>query len=133
MTRRTWYRLIALAFVVVLAVFLFWIGKGHTLLLDNKEIKRDGQKLKAERLVQVIINDQEPVEVKSGIRKAAKDVVAGPWHSIKIEVLDRQKNVVKTVEKKFSLGLNDMFVLSIPALLAENADWIEPFEPPKRS
>lgn len=132
MTRRTWYRLIALAFVVVLAVFLFWIGKGHALLLDNKEIKRDGQKLKAERLVQITINDQEPVEVKSGIRKAAKDVVAGPWHSIKIEVLDRQKNVVKTVEKKFSLGLSDMFVLSIPALLAENADWIEPFEPPKR-
>ena len=132
MTRRTLYRLIALAVVVVLAVLLFWIGKGHTLLLDNKEVKRDGQKYKAERLVQIIINDQEPVEVKSGMRKAAKDVVAGPWHSIKIEVLDRQKNVVKTVEKKFSLSLDDMFVLSIPVLLAEDANWIETFVPPKR-
>ena len=132
MTRRTQYRLIALALVIVLAGFLFWIGKGHTLLLDNKEVKREGQKYKPERLVQVIINDQEPVEVKSGMRKAAKDVVAGPWHSIKIEVLDRQKNVVKTVEKKFSLSLDDMFVLSIPALLAEDANWIETFEPPRR-
>jgi hypothetical protein len=76
MKRRTWYRLIALVLVIVLSVFLFWIGKGHTLLLDNKEVKRDGQKLKPERLVQVIINDRE--RSKSNLEcGAAKDSVAG--------------------------------------------------------
>lgn len=118
--------------MLVFAVFLFWIGKGHTLLLDNQNIKIAGQAYKATHRLNVSINNQEPIDLKKGLRKAAKDMVAGPWHTITVEVIDKDKSVLKTVKKTFTVGMDEMFLLSLPALLADESAWIQPFEPPKR-
>ena len=132
MPKRTMYRIIALTGILVLAVVLFFIGKGHTLLLDNQDITINGSSYKATHAINVMINDQKTVLVKAGKRKKADDLVAGPWHRITIEILDDEKNVLNTVEKKFSVGLKDMLLLQLPALVENDPLWIQPFEPPKR-
>ena len=125
------YRVVALIVVLILAVLLFVFGKGHTLLLDNKNIKIDEKSYKATYSLMVSVNGEEAISVKKGLRKGMTDMVAGPWHSIKIDVLDK-KEIIKTVEKKFSLSLDNMFVLSLPALLEDSPNWIQVFEPPTR-
>ena len=125
------YRIVALFVVLILAVLLFVFGKGHTLLLDNKNIKIDDKSYKATHSLMVSVNGGEAISVKKGLRKGIPDMVAGPWHSIKVEVVDKN-TVIKTVEKKFSLSLNNMFVLSLPALSEDEPNWIHVFEPPKR-
>ena len=126
MKKRTLYRVLALGCIVLLSIFLFWIGKGHTLLLDNKDVTIDGKSYAALNSLRVTINKQEPVALRSGMRKLPKNMVAGPWHTIKVEVLDN-KEVIKIVEKKFSLPLKDMFILNIPALLEDEPLWVQEF------
>lgn len=128
MTKRTIYRSIALALIIILAGVLFWIGKGHTLLLDNKDLTINGKTYPALSSVKVTVNQQESVQVRAGTRKMPKNMVAGPWHRITVDVLENDQ-VVRTIEKKFSLPLADMFVLNIPALVADDPNWIQIFTP----
>ena len=132
MGKRNLYRTIAVVIILLFACFLFWIGKGHSLLFDNKDMTANGKSYKAAGTMRVTVDEQKPVLVKSGKRARLKDPVKGPWHSIKVEILDNDRNVVDTIEKKFSLSLSDMFLLNLPAFQAEDSNWIQKFEPPKR-
>ncbi len=132
MSTRTKYRIIALIGIFILAIVLFIIGKGHTLLLDNQDVTIDGKTYEATHAIRVVINDQKAILVKAGKRKKAKVPVAGPWHRITVEILDEDKNVLQTLEKKITLGLDDMLLLHLPALISDASQWIQPFTPPKR-
>lgn len=126
MTKRIVYRSIAIGLVLILAVVLFWIGKGHSFLFDNKEITLNGKTYPALDLMQVTIDKQKPIQVRSGTRKQTQNPVAGPWHTITVEVIEN-KAVVLTVAKKFSVNLSDMFVVNLPALLEDDPQWIQEF------
>ena len=103
----------------------FMLGKGHTILLDNKD-SSDGT-VKAFESVTVSVDGQEPIEFMSGDRDMAK--VRAQWHTIEVTV-----NGKKTV-KKITLPLGqDILLLSIPKLVAGVEPALIPFvaadEPP---
>lgn len=131
MAKRTIYRSIAIGLVIILAVILFWIGKGHSFLLDNKDITLNGKTYPASDLIQVTIDKQKPIQVRSGTRKQTPSPVAGPWHTIMVEVIEN-KVVVRTVTKKFSVNLADMFVVNLPAFLEDDPQWMQEFVPETR-
>lgn len=119
-SRRTLVRaaLLVVYAAIMMAAFIF--GKGHTILLDNKD-SEDGS-IKAFENVTVSVDGQEPMEFASGDRDMAK--VHSQWHTVKL-VSNGQ-----TTEKKITVPIGtDMLLLSIPKLAAGVEPAVIPFVP----
>jgi hypothetical protein len=109
-TRRLLVRLCLLAVYAGLIALVFHLGKGHTLILDNKDAE-DGS-VKAIESLSVSVDGQEPLDLNAGERDQAK--VQGQGHRVEITVKDGQK-----VEKRITVPLSeDMLLVSLPRLLA---------------
>ena len=116
-----------LAGLILLSVFLFYIGKGHTLLIDTNAITIDGKEFRSAETIEVSI-DGKPAE-SMGRAERIQVLVGGPSHTITIEVVS---GVERTVEKKFSLPtFMETAVVSVPAILgdAPQQHWIGEFVP----
>jgi hypothetical protein len=129
MTRRSLIQRSAALFGLMgLAVFLFYIGKGHTLLLDTNAITLNGQEISSADNVEVSVDGQEPESMGRAERSMVS--VGGPTHTIQIEVIDGDG---RKVEAKFTVPtFMDMAVVSIPAILgnAPREHWVTKFTPP---
>lgn len=124
-SRRLLVRGVLAVVYAALMALAFVLGKGHTLLLDNKD-SEDGS-VKAIESFTVSVNGGEPIEFMSGDRDLAK--VRAQWHTIKININGQ------IVEKKITIPLGlDMALLSIPKLVAGVEPAVVPFvaanEPP---
>jgi hypothetical protein len=119
-------RIVQFCLILALIAFsavLFVIGKGHQILIDNKRITVDGQRIDGYEWAYVYMNGaKKPIEVEEDFREQAK--VSGPWHSIKVEILENEK-VVKTVERKFTLSLADSFILNLQLMVEEKEGWLK--------
>ncbi len=121
--------LIRIAFVLVLiliGVWMFFIGKQHTLLIDNKSVGD----IKALDAVYVRVDNGDEIEVMRRMRDQA--LVTGQSHKVTITYTDSSWNEV-TIEKKINIPLNEnMMLLSVPVLLANpdapQSEWLTHFE-----
>nr|WP_321261783.1 DUF6672 family protein [uncultured Sphaerochaeta sp.] len=132
LTRIFWFRLIAIVVILIFAVFLFFIGKQHTVLLDNKTVTVEGQEIRALQLVEIQINKLQPMELAA--RDRDKEDVTGQKHSVTIIYTDSNWEEF-TIERTFKVPLmQEMVLLSIPTLVAnpeaDQALWLESYEPP---
>jgi hypothetical protein len=111
--------IIRIALVVVwigLGVLLFVMNRGHTLLVDNRNV--EDLNLRAPDLIMISVNNGRPLEFLRGDRDIYQ--VGGGTHRIYIEFSDG----TPPFEKRFSLPLGpDMFLLSIPKMI----NGIEPY------
>lgn len=128
--RRFWIRIDAIVVVLLVAVLMFWIGKQHTILLDNKTLEVDGQTYKAFSIVEVQVDKGERLELAARDRDMA--VVTNQSHRITVWYTD---DYYEEIEKtwKFSVPLGeDMMLISIPALVggADESVWLTHYEPP---
>lgn len=129
-TRRFWIRIAAIAVVLLLAVLMFWLGKQHTILLDNKTLEVDGRSYKALSIVEVKVDKGEWLELAARDRDMA--VVTDQGHRITVRYTDENyEDVEKTWKFSVPLG-EDMMLLSIPALVggADHDVWLSHYEPP---
>ena len=107
--RRLAVRFALAAVFVALAALAFVLGKGHTILVDNKDAE-DGS-VQAFEGVMVTIDRQEPLEMYLGDRLAAP--VMGQSHTVTIEDFSGSTKV----ERKIRLPLGEeMLLLSVPKL-----------------
>jgi hypothetical protein len=108
-------RLAARAALVVvfvgLAALAFLAGKGHTILVDNKDAE-DGS-VQALDGVMVAVDRQEALELYAGDRDKA--VVMGQAHTVSIELIADGTKVVKKI--RLPVG-EEMLLLSVPKLVA---------------
>lgn len=114
--------------MIVLAVCLFYIGKGHTLLLDTNAVTIDGREFRAYASATVTV-DGEELNSSMGRAERAMVVVSGPKHRI---VIVDDADAAKRVEKTFTIPtFMDKVLVSIPAMLgdAPAEHWIAPFVP----
>ena len=109
-TRR---RLIRLALVVVwigLGIVLFVLNRGHTLLVDNRNVESPA--LRAPDLITVTVDKGKSLEFFRGDRDLFE--VGGGEHRLLVEFSDG----APPFETRFRLPLKpDMFLVSIPKLL----------------
>ena len=114
--------------LVALSAFLFYIGKGHTLLLDTNAITVNGQELSSADNIEVSVDGQEPKSM--GRAERSMVTVGGPRHTLQIEVVDGDGR--KVVQKISVPTFMDMAIVSIPAILndAPRAMWVTRFVPP---
>jgi hypothetical protein len=113
-----------------LSTFLFYIGKGHTLLIDTNAVTIEGKEYRSAETISVSIDGKEPEPMGRAERILA--TVAGPGHRILIQV---ESGEPRTVEKSFRISTwMDTAIISVPAILGETAPehWVTKFVPPPR-
>ena len=114
--------------LIALAACLFYIGKGHTLLLDTNAVTIDGREFRSYASATVIVDGKE-LNSPMGRAERAMVVVSGPKHRI---VIVDDADAAKRVEKTFTIPtFMDRVLVSIPAMLgdAPAEHWIAPFIP----
>jgi len=115
--------LIRLALAVIwisLGVLLFVKNRGHTVLIDNKNV--DTPQITAPDMIRVKVDGKNEMEFFKGDRDLVK--VAGSRHRIRVEFNDGSA----PFNAQFSLPLGpDMFLLSIPKMLNGIEPYIEVF------
>jgi len=108
-TRRRFVRAVLCVVYVALIAFVFVKGKGHTLILDNKD--SDDGSVKAVESLSVSVDGQDPIDLSSGDRDMAK--VRGQNHRVEITIQGQKSATRITVPLK-----EDVVLLSLPKLLA---------------
>ena len=115
--------------LVLLSVFLFYIGKGHTLLIDTNAVTIDGKEFRSAEAIEVSIDSKEPESM--GRAERIQVLVGGPSHTITIEVVSGDE---RKVEKKLTIPtFMDTAVVSVPAILGDASPerWITTFTAPE--
>ncbi|MDR3073229.1 MAG: hypothetical protein LBV01_00715, partial [Deltaproteobacteria bacterium] len=129
MTARSFFqRTCVVLGLIALSAYLFYTGKGHTLLIDTNTLTLDGKELRSPPSVTVSIDGKE-LDTPMGRAERSLVSVGGPTHTITI-VDDADPE--KKVEKSFTiLTFMDMAVVSVPAILgnAPAEHWITEFTP----
>ena len=126
MNRRLIIRIAFVVLIILLGVWMFFIGKQHTLLLDNKTVGD----YKALDYIYVTVDKQDELEITKRMRDQA--VVTGQSHRLIVKYTDSSWNEV-TLEKKIKFPLNEnMMLLSLPVLIANpdapQSEWLTHFE-----
>ena len=129
-SRRNLFQLGLVIFLLLLAVLMFFVGKMHTVLLDNKTIEADGLTYTAFSVVEVEVDKKGLLELAARDRDMVE--VMGQSHKISVIYTDKNFEEHKIVKKfKVPLG-DDMILISIPALVggADQAIWLQKFIAP---
>ena len=114
MTRRNGIRTVLVLLLVGLGVVLFALGKEHQVFLDNKALAVGGAEVPALESVRVTVDGGEPLEFAADDRDVVQ--TRGLRAQVKLEVLDGNGNVTKTVERSVSFSFEDRVMLSLPVL-----------------
>jgi len=123
-TTRRWIIRAALAVLyMTAATILFVTGKGHTILVDNKD--DPAGTYSALRGAVVSIDRAKPMEFFP--RDRDKFIVKGQKHKIKVKLIGGQEE--KTFEFRVPLA-EDMTLLSLPKMMSGMEPWSEIFIAP---
>lgn len=113
--------------LVILSIYLFYIGKGHTLLIDTNAVTIDGKEFRSAETIEVSVDGKTSESMGRAERIMVS--VGGPQHTIEIEVVSGEDMKVK---KQFAIPtFMDTALVSIPAILgnASPEHWVTTFVP----
>lgn len=126
--RKLLIRAAVIAVLVLLAVFLYTVGRGYVLLLDNKTVEAGGAALPALDVVRVQVDGREPIELYP--RDRDQVTVTGAVHRLTVTVFDRGGRELETRQVRFRIpGNGRMYLISLPALVGGAGEWIAEFIP----
>ena len=121
--KRLVIRLTLFFLLIVLAFLLFYFGKEHVIMFDNKTVDINGKTYEAFQYVRVIVDGDEKGSLE--LYSEDRDVVnvSGPKHTIKVEIVDEDTDkVIKTEERIFNFGKTSSLMISVPAFAEKAAD-----------
>ena len=113
-------RIILLAALCGLGVWLFYIGREHQIFLDNKTFGE----YKALEQVNVSINGGEIAELMAKDRDMRK--VIGPEFELKAEIFDDKGEIINTITRTVKVGCSKDIMISLPMLAGEAEDFVMP-------
>ena len=111
------FKAAALLILIVIAVVMFIIGRGHTVYIDNKTLDYEGETYKAFNRVNVYVNGERIGKLAS--RERGKSTNIGQSFTMTIEVTREKGNDPETYENlEFKLPYNwDGIVINVPGYL----------------
>lgn len=119
--KRLVIRLVLLALIILLGFGLYYIGKEHEILIDNKDVEIAGTSYEAAEYLVVTVNGDEENTIELYKDERDEIRVSGPKHKIKVDILDEDtEEVLKSNEMQFNFGRKNKLMISLPAL-AEGA------------
>lgn len=117
---RWFQRLVVLAALIALGIWLFYIGREHQIFLDNKT----SGDFKALEQVNVSINGGEISELMTRERDVKK--VVGPEFEIKAEIFDDNGEIINTITKKIKIDFSKDIMINLPTFAAGQENFIVP-------
>lgn len=127
LSRRLFIRLAAIVVILVVAVVMFFIGKQHTILIDNN---RAGD-IKALDYFEVSVDGSPLLDMAPMLRE--QFLVTGQKHTITIQWEDEASGQMLAVSVNVKIPLTqDMVLMSVPTFMADmnqpQSVWLTPFE-----
>ncbi len=123
---RWFQRLVVLAALIALGVWLFYIGREHQIFLDNKTLGE----FKALEQVNVSVDDSKISELMPRERDVKK--VVGPKFVIKAEIFNEDGDIIKTITKEIEIDnlckfqFSKDIMINLPALAGNAENFIVP-------
>ena len=117
-TKRSW--LIRIAFVLVLvlvAVLMLRIGRGHTVYFDNRALDKDGQSVAAPYKITVYVNGEQISKLYDKERCMVTNI--GDRLELTVEVMQQKGGSETTETYKLTLPHSiDSVIINLPAYMA---------------
>ncbi|MDR0629257.1 MAG: hypothetical protein LBG24_06425 [Treponema sp.] len=118
--RRTIIQIVTVVIWIGLGIIIFVNFRGHTLIVDNRNVEEAG--LEAPDLITVTVNEGDSREFFRGDRDLVS--VTGGSHRILVEF----NNGSPSFEGRFRLPVvENMYILSIPKMIKGIKPFVEPF------
>ena len=108
------WRLAALAFVVLGTVLMMWLGKQHTLIIENTPCEIGGVELPPFDTVIVKISEKDELEIYEDESDYLE--VAGPFYTLEIEIPGERGAPSRFLTNKMCLGFADRVTINVPRL-----------------
>ena len=117
-TKRSW--LIRIAFILVLvlvAVLMLRIGRGHTVYFDNRALDKDGQSVAAPYKITVYVNGEQISKLYDKERCMVTNI--GDRLELTVEVMEQKGGSETTETYKLTLPHSiDSVIINLPAYMA---------------
>ena len=115
-SRKWLFRAGALLLLILVALLMLWIGRGHTVYFDNKTIEHQGVEYKPPYKVVVRVNGEQVAKLNARERGMATWI--GQNFKMELEITWEKKGeaVVRSFTQKLPYNM-DGIVLNLPALL----------------
>lgn len=115
---RWFQRLVVLAGLIALGVWLFYIGREHQIFLDNRPLNEH----KALEQVNVSINNSDTVELMPRDRDVRK--IVGPEFNLKAEIFDENGEITSTINKVIHVDFSKDIMINLPTLAGDDDGFI---------
>ena len=117
-TKRSWIIRIAFILVLVLvAVLMLRIGRGHTVYFDNRALDRDGQSVAAPYKITVYVNGEQISKLYDKERCMVTNI--GDRLELTVEVMQQKGGSETTETYKLTLPHSiDSVIINLPAYMA---------------
>lgn len=120
MKRLNRYQVTALILLLMITVFMMWIGKRHVLIVENVAYKVGGATLKPLNTVIVKISGGNELEIYEGDSDYLEPI--GPFCTLEIEITGEHSESSRFFRKRMYLGFADLVKINIPQLAYEDKD-----------
>ncbi len=117
-TKRSWIIRIAFVLVLVLvAVLMLRIGRGHTVYFDNRALDKDGQSVAAPYKITVYVNGEQISKLYDKERCMVTNI--GDSLELTVEVMQQRGGSETTETYKLTLPHSiDSVIINLPAYMA---------------
>lgn len=117
-TKRSWIIRIAFVLVLVLvAVLMLRIGRGHTVYFDNRALDKDGQSVAAPYKITVYVNGEQISKLYDKERCMVTNI--GDSLELTVEVMEQKGGSETTETYKLTLPHSiDSVIINLPAYMA---------------
>ena len=117
-TKRSWIIRIAFVLVLVLvAVLMLRIGRGHTVYFDNRALEKDGQSVAAPYKITVYVNGEQISKLYDKERCMVTNI--GDSLELTVEVMQQKGGSETTETYKLTLPHSiDSVIINLPAYMA---------------
>ena len=116
-TRRNLIRAGAIVLLLLIAGAMFFIGRGHTVYMDNKSMEYEGQTYATPYKITVFVNGEQVAKLYDNER--GKSICIGPKFTMELEITQTKggSEETRTISLRLPQKL-DGIILNLPALLA---------------
>lgn len=112
-----WFRLGAIALLIVIAIIMLFIGRKHIVYVDNKTIEYEGSSYSAIYKVEVSARNNDKKKLYA--RERGELVMKGQGTTLHLVITEVKGGSEKSIDYKLNVPFGkDAVVINIPALLA---------------
>lgn len=112
-----WYKLCAIALLLIIAIIMLFIGRKHIVYVDNKTFENDGISYSAMYKVEVSARDNDNKKLYA--RERGELVIKGQSVTLHLTITQTKGGSEESLDYKLRVPFGkDAVVINIPALLA---------------